>query len=338
MSRPWEQLTRVGKLRRMRQLAEAALASYDLPGARLTFLRAGDNLLYRVATPNGDRFLLRLHESSRRSADELRSELLWLTALRQGGGLVVPEPIPTRNGAPLVEVADGGVPGSRRCVLLRWVTGRQRSANLTRADARGIGRCLAQLHDFARGWSAPAGFARPRWDPERWIGASSSLWTRGEQVYTGADLAVFAAASRRIRADLRALGEGPATFGLIHADLAPSNVVFSAGVARAIDFEECGWGYYLFDIAVALTALADYGERGGRLQGAFLDGYRSASSPPEVGAEYRETFMALVMIKIVEWTLGWDDPAPRPRGPDYLAQAVTRLRRYTEDRRVDRTM
>ncbi len=332
--RPWGHLTRVGRLRHIRHLAEVALGCYDLPGVRLSFLRAGDTLLYRVITPDSDRFLLRLQEPARRSTDELRSELIWLLALRHEGGFTVPEPIPTKDGALFAEVTIDGVPGPRRAVVLRWVEGRQRADSLTPADAYRMGSCMARLHSFARGWSAPVGFARPCWDPERWIGAASPLWARGMTVYTEAELAVFAAAARRIRREVRALGETPEAIGMIHADLAPSNVVFRAGEAHAIDFEECGWGYYQFDIAVALTALEDYGARGDQLQAAFLDGYRGESPSPEADATIRATFMAIVLMKIVAWTIEWDDPALRPRSAEYLARAVDQLRRYVEHREI----
>lgn len=329
-SLPWSRLTRSGRLRRSRQLAEVALERYDLPGAQLHFLRDGDNLLYRVATPTGGRFLLRVQEPSRRNTDELRSELLWLSALRHDGGLAAPEPIPTQDGALVAEVSVAGVPQPHYGVLLRWVEGRRRVAALTPEDARLMGAYTARLHQFARSWPAPEGFVRPRWDPERWLGSASPLWTRGERAYTADDLGTFEAATQRIRRDLSVLGESPDTVGLIHADLAPSNFVFRAGATCAIDFEECGWGYYLFDIAVALTALEDYGAHDDRLQAAFLDGYRGTGPLPTAVAEFRETFMALVLIKIVAWLLSWEDPALRPRGPSYLAYAVDRLRQFVE--------
>lgn len=333
-ARPWAQLTPVGRQRRLRRLAETALGGYDdLAEARLSFLRAGDNLLYRVVAPNGDRFLLRLQRFSRRDADETRSELCWLTALCHEGGLLVPEPIQTRDGFPFVEVVSDDVPEPHRCVLMRWVSGRQRTVGMTPADARDMGACMARLHEFARAWSAPPGFARPRWEPERWLDAASPLWLRGAEVYTRDELAIFAAAARRIRADLLVLGATSETYGMIHADLAPSNVVFAEGNAHAIDFEECGWGYYLFDVAVTLTALEDYCEHGADLWEAFLAGYQGSRPPLGANAAFIETFLALVSIKIVAWTLGWDDPALRPRGPAYLARAVTQLRQYTEGTR-----
>ena len=278
--RPWAQLTPAGRQRRLRRLAETALGRYDRAGARLSFLRAGDNLLYRVASPDGGRFLLRLQPFSRQGANETHSELRWLTALRHEGGLPVPEPIPTRAGMPFAEVTGDGVPEPRRCVLLRWVPGRHQTSGMTPTAAHAMGACMARLHDFSRVWSPPAGFARPRWESERWLADAAPIWTRGAEIYTPDELAVFTVAARRIRADLLALGATPETYGMIHADLAPSNVVFTGGNAHAIDFEECGWGYYLFDIAVALTALEDYCAREAGLWAAFLAGYQGGAPKP----------------------------------------------------------
>ena len=46
--KPYLQLTRRGRLRRMHRLAEVALAEYGIPGSRLTFLQYTMNFIYRV--------------------------------------------------------------------------------------------------------------------------------------------------------------------------------------------------------------------------------------------------------------------------------------------------
>src|SRR3954451_20374825 len=120
----------------------------------------------------------------RRTADELNSELLWLSALHRDGGLVAPEPRPTRTGALFAGVSADGVPLPRHCVLLHWVEGRNRAASLTPEDARVMGVYMARLHRFARSWSVPEGFVRPRLNPGRWIGAAPSLWSQSEQGFS----------------------------------------------------------------------------------------------------------------------------------------------------------
>ena len=52
-----------------------------------------------------------------------------------------------------------------------------------------------------------------------------------------------------------ALGTDPATFGLIHADLHLENTLFAGAEARLIDFDDCGFGYRVYDVAVALWEL-----------------------------------------------------------------------------------
>lgn len=44
--KPYDQLTRLGRLRRMRRLAQAALDRYGLTGARLTFFQYEGNVRY----------------------------------------------------------------------------------------------------------------------------------------------------------------------------------------------------------------------------------------------------------------------------------------------------
>src|SRR5690349_1142316 len=94
---PYRQESRVSRFRRLRRLAEAALAQYDIPDARLAFLREGDNLLYRVTSPAQGQFLLRVHELARYSEPEIRAEIHWLEVLRREAHLLVPEPILTRD-------------------------------------------------------------------------------------------------------------------------------------------------------------------------------------------------------------------------------------------------
>lgn len=51
------------------------------------------------------------------------------------------------------------------------------------------------------------------------------------------------------------LRDGPGLFGLIHADLHLDNALFLPGGGRLIDFDDCGFGYRLYDIAVGLWEL-----------------------------------------------------------------------------------
>jgi Ser/Thr protein kinase RdoA (MazF antagonist) len=84
-----------------------------------------ENTTFRVETPAGDRFVLRIQRITGspvhppRGEAEARSELLWLSALRRETDLEVPEPVPANDGALTTVVDVEGVPAPRICALFR---------------------------------------------------------------------------------------------------------------------------------------------------------------------------------------------------------------------------
>ena len=166
--RAFETLSYRGQLDRLRRLAEAALAAYGVRPARLLPLAHLENTTFRVETPGGDRYVLRIHRVTGspvhppRSAVEVWSELTWLSSLRREAGLAVPEPVPTADGELVTVAVVEGMPGPRTCVLFQWGEGRFVDAGLTPAHLERVGGFIARLHDHAGGFVPPAGFARWR--------------------------------------------------------------------------------------------------------------------------------------------------------------------------------
>ena len=123
--RPFAELTRGGQVRRMKQLAEAALAAYNFGDVYLTPLAHFFNTTFRIDTSprseeaSGKRYVIRIHRPGAQNAQVIQSELLWLQALRRDIGLVVPEPVPTGTGALVTCTSIAGVPEPRQCVVFR---------------------------------------------------------------------------------------------------------------------------------------------------------------------------------------------------------------------------
>ena len=93
-----EQLSRLAQVRRMRQLAQAALKDYDLPPVRLTLMVHRFNTTFRADTADGERYVLRIHRAGTPGVDTVWSELQWLAAITRDTTLEVPVPIATRSG------------------------------------------------------------------------------------------------------------------------------------------------------------------------------------------------------------------------------------------------
>jgi Ser/Thr protein kinase RdoA (MazF antagonist) len=148
---------------------------------------------------------------------------------------------------------------------------------------------------------------------------------------------IFRAVARRVREELDRLGEGREVFGIIHRDLKLENVLYDGERVGAIDFDMCGWGYYLFDLSVVHRCLRPrHKDRQEPLWKAFLEGYRRKRPLPEDLARHIETFDAMQRVAAVNRTLellARSDTRDQARGPRFLHNAVTWLQRtYLNDK------
>lgn len=315
--RAFEELTYLGQVRRLRRLAESALHAYGLDGARLKLIAHAENATFRVdaptAGPKGEtdgpyvssRFLLRVHRPGYQNAASIASELAWLTALRHDTDLALPEPVVTLEGKLLTQADAPGVPAPRICSLLRWMSGRFREHHPRPGHLEVLGRLMARLHDHADRWCPPADFVRPRWD---WDGLFMESGTCGVseretwELLSPPHRELFEAVTALVDRAMRALGESPDVFGLIHADLHLGNVLFSGREARPIDFDDCGFGHRIYDFAVVLH---DYREEDDWpvWRDALLEGYARCRSMPEDQWAHLEMFMAARCVSLILWAV-----------------------------------
>lgn len=312
--------------------------------ARVGLIRArgGGTLVFRASSSEtGEDFLLKMYSPPRserradsRSETALRSQLLWQSALRHEAGLPVQEPVPTSEGELTGLAHAEGVTEPRIAVLMSWVPGEQKAPEeLTRKELRMMGAHTARLHRHAESYSQPEGFVRPRWGWRSTFGGSRPLWKRGREFYSADEMAVFRAASEYVRRDLRSLGRGGEVFGLIHRDIQAKNLVFDGEQVHAIDFESCGWGHYLFDLALISLRLEWRGEEHAGLHDALLEGYRQVRPLSRNHEQYLETFAVMRIVERLNVLLRMEDPASHHQGRTYLPEAAKRLERFVQSKR-----
>jgi Ser/Thr protein kinase RdoA (MazF antagonist) len=302
---PFELLTMRGQLGRLRRLGEEALRAYDLTPSRLVPLAHEENTSFLAIDGRGDRYVLRIHRVSGtpfhppRTVAEVRSETAWLSTIRRETDLVVPEPVAAANGSLLTVAEADGVPGSRTCVLFRWHPGRFLDGGLTSTHLERVGRFMARLHEHALHFE-------PALDFQRWrIGDT----TGAVATYIAATVgAAFGPRGRGIAEDViastqrvqRELGTDREVYGLIHADLHQDNYFFHQGQVRAIDFDDCGWGHFAYDLAVTLSEVRTRPDFVA-LQAALLRGYREARLFPVEHEPHLETFYRLRLLQLILW-------------------------------------
>jgi len=333
--KPYKELTYLGRARRMRRLASVALEAFGLAEARFKLVRVAGNTLFRVfapqPTPAADdvhidgQYMLRVHQPGYQAAGAIELELAWLAAMRRDANLPVPEPVPTLDGKLLTQVSIAGIPGERNCSLLRWVRGRFIPKNIRPHHYRAQGRLMARLHDHAAHWQIPPGLTKRHWD---WDGLfkdvegadmpESEVWALLPRRYHEH----FKAVTKKVRRVMDAWGQGPDVYGLIHADLGvDANLLFWRGEARAIDFDDSGFGYYMYDLALSLEHCREHAEYP-QFREALLGGYAEVRPLSQEQLEHYELFMAAFYVYLALWAA-----AMVPRHPEHREELFERLNR-----------
>ena len=309
---------------RIRRTGVRALADYALDDPRLTFIAHGENTTFRVDSADG-RFLLRVHRPNRHgpgvdSQVAVGSELTWLAAVQADTELSVPTPLRTRDGE-WTTVADGLV-----CSVLGWQTGRMQANHPRPVHFRRLGSVLARLHDHASAWTPPSGFVRMRWDWETFFGntmeyggiSAADCW---DLLPTPVRLQ-FDEIARRMRLIMT---DGPD--GLIHADLYLENALFESDALRIIDFDDCGFGYWLYDLAVPLWDNR-YRDNYPVLRAALLDGYAAHRELPDL--THLDAFIATRDVAFGLWYAGMSQVNPSfaanlDKTMDYIHRSLTKV-------------
>ncbi len=110
-----------------------------------------------------------------------------------------------------------------------------------------------------------------------------------------------AASTAHAREVLRDLGTGPEHFGLVHGDFLPENLLLGpGGDITLLDFDDCGTGWFLFDIATALF-VPSIDDSYPQVCDAFVAGYRSVRDLPDTEVAMLPLFLALRAATYVGW-------------------------------------
>jgi Ser/Thr protein kinase RdoA (MazF antagonist) len=295
-----------------------------MTSAKYTLLKDSNNLIYQIDFQN-KHYILRIHKPGSRKLEWINSELMWLRAISRDTDLRVPEPL-----APAFTTQTDGY--SIHCTLLRWLDGEQvLPGNTTVKQAQRIGAFTAKLHDHSSSYITPAEFSLPRLKWEEMFG-NTAIYTTTESdaLFTEEQKTVLRSIGLRVRDTMGKLQNETGTFGVIHADLIWKNILFNVNELGAIDFDDCSYGFYLYDLAPILLGYMDeanYTE----IRAAIWDGYTSIRPQPESFQSHLETLITGRYALSCLWiAANQNSPAIAGRATEITAHRIGELRRYLD--------
>jgi len=300
--------TVAGSLRPTAALERAArllAGRYALVGeVTVELLHQSENTMYLVRqSGRSEKRVLRIHSHrmAYHTEPSIRSELHWMEALRREAGIETPEALAARDGSLVQRVSEGELGSPRLAVMFSFLEGREPVGVSLVREFKRLGEITARMHRHAQGWRRPPGFLRHTWSAETILG-ETPLWGRWQDGI-GMDAAAVRLIGRMaavVAHRLGALARDRERFGLIHADMRLANLLVEGDRTKVIDFDDCGFGWFAYDLATALSFIQERAEVPALLD-AWLTGYgRSMRFPPDIAAEI-PTLVMLRRIAEIAW-------------------------------------
>lgn len=327
---PILRLSRPTQLTRLRALAKRGLDEYAIEPTAMKLLRYEDNAVYMVET-GAERYMIRLSIREGRTVEEQTSELAWLHAMRDAD-LLVPNPVRTRSGSYIASVESDDFEAPTTIAAFEWIDG-SLSAPRRRSDlGRLLGRATASMHLQAENWARPTEFVRPSFTAKDLFETGpvltepQALERLGEE---GVD--IVRRVAERVHSRIAGLEQ---IDRLIHSDLHRENLLFTPAREIAfIDFDDCGFGDYMLDIATVGASLGRFLHRDDTAYQAFgvafLDGYKSIKPLP-ASIEAFDEFLVLRDMVILNFITHSQNPTVAEWAPASAKGIVQKLSGYLQ--------
>ncbi|MEP7348414.1 MAG: phosphotransferase [Sphingorhabdus sp.] len=288
--------------------ANAAADAFGLKAAELRPISNSENVVFRLREADtGQLYALRLHRPGYHSLDTLVSERAWTSALAEKG-MIVPTGRRAKNGDWYVPVDTPDPQKIRHAGVTVWHEGHALESQLGSDRGpeswpwfRRLGALLGELHTYTENWVIPANFNRHRLDIDGLMG-ETPFWGRFW------DSALLDDQERRLMLDARTwvtarLGElqkNGAAFGLIHADSHLDNVLISGDRLGLIDFDDCAFGWQVFDLCVALHSSWSHPDFA-TIRDHFIAGYETQHRLPQDILQQMDLFLLIRSLQLVSW-------------------------------------
>lgn len=316
-------------LNRLETGLRGALPRWGLaPDVPVRLLTISENATFVADAGSGRRTIFRVHRPAYHTREEILSELAWIEALRADGVVATPEPIRMTDGGVLGAFEDDG--DLRHVVAFSFMTGAEPEPgeNLA-AWFRTLGEVTARLHGHTRGWRGGEAFARKTWDFDAMLG-SRPLWGdwRAGLGLDDQGRALLQRASAALRTKVEAYGQDATRFGLVHADLRLANLLVDGDRLGVIDFDDCGFSWFMWDFAAAVSFM-EHEPFIPELQDAWLEGYARLAPVTADDIAMMPTFLLLRRMLLTAWVASHaETPTAQSMGVPYTHGTLALAQRY----------
>lgn len=289
-------------IQNMQHGIKSILHEWQLPeDSEISLLNISENATFVVKhSPNDLKIIIRVHRPDYHTRQEIESELFWVNSLKNQGVVSTASPLDLASGGKIAVLP--GMDVDRLAVGFEFLPGTEPApANDLKDDFFTLGAITAKLHNHTKSWPIPIGFKRKVWDFDTMLG-SQPLWGDWRDAL-GLDQdgqKVLERTSGLLNQQLHDYGKAKHRFGLIHADLRLANLLIDNGKLSVIDFDDCGYCWFMYDFAAAISFMEE-NPMVPELQKSWVEGYRTVTRLSDEEEAAIPMFIMLRRILLTAW-------------------------------------
>ncbi len=275
----------------LQRIAQASHILWDIPAdADYQLINLSENATFKVqyhtvqyhtVQYNSVIKILRINRVGYHSSDAILSEIAWIEALRRDNIIITADILQGKNGKKLQCYDDKISHQKYNMLLFEFLTGYHldEHQNLTK-NFYHLGNITAKLHLHSQKFTCelPPFFTRLNWDFDGLIGKNPH-WGAWQDTVNSNDpninneaIKLLTRAAEKIKNSLYHYGQTDDNYGLIHADLRLANFLIAEDKLKVLDFDDCGFSWFLYDIGAAFSFIENHPEKPEMID-AWLAGY-----------------------------------------------------------------
>lgn len=323
-------------LQAMEQGIQGLLHQWQMPEqSTVSLLNISENATFVAKNPeNNKQIILRVNRPDYHTRQEIESELLWIDSLRNEKIVTTASPLELQSGGKIALLEHQGE--ERMVVGFEFLPGNEPAPEHDlRKDFETLGAVTAKLHSHVKNWRIPVGFKRKVWDYESMLG-SQPLWGDWREALglTDEGKSILDKVSAKLKEKLDDYGKAQHRFGLIHADLRLANLLIDDSQLSVIDFDDCGYSWFMYDFAAAISFIEEDSQIPA-LQQSWVSGYRSVLPLSEEDEAAIPIFIMLRRMLLTAWIASHKETeTAQEMGTAYTEGTIRLAQKYLDSENI----
>ena len=303
--------------------ATELLTDYGIHSAKVTCINFEFNATFSVETESGTKYALRININSTRTVDNMKGEIEWVRHLNRTSGINTPTPIATLNDHYIVSGFHSDSEQSLFGVMYSWLDGEELGDGPTLDQLHEVGRAIAILHQESVDFELSSAAVLPTFNDFFW-GTDDYLFSDKSKL-SASNRALIKKAHDHIMGFTREFYANSPVH-IIHADFHGWNLMWHEGKLSIFDFDDCGFGVEVQDLAVALYYL-DTPEQ----EAALLAGYAKVKPLPVYSEIAMKSLLLQRRLLLLNYLFETKNVEHKAMLPAYLEKSLERVSAFLTD-------